>query len=387
LYYELALVIYEEKYETGKPIHAHRASDELLKAIRLDPFNGKYHFLRAEYSAHTSSQHWEDELNRCILLKYKVKECKAILNTYVKVWGSDDDSDFINKQKEKVKEDPSAENYYLLGLWLRSVDTEDSLKHFNKALEIDPNHAASMSSIAFYYQHKGMLHEALKWFLKSIEHAPNDEKKATYYSWTGSLYEKTGDYQNTLDIRLKAWNELGGDYQQLALIGDSYLKLERYGEAEKTLLEVIKDDIEDGNYHGTYCNLLILYAQLQKFDKGKFYCDKALKQFPDSAHLLHYNAIFFAMMDNIAEARRNLKIAILNQNDYYPAYMMLGTLAFDENDFEMALENFKSVLKFRDDILIVHEQLVKIYIHLANEKKVDFHNKKIQEISIKELLN
>ena len=93
------------------------------------------------------------------------------------------------------------------------------------------------------------------------------------------------------------------------------------------------------------------------------------------------------MMDNIVEAKRNLKIAILNQNDYFPAYMMLGTLAFDENDFETALENFKMVLKFRDDILIVHEQLVKIYTHLANEKKVDFHNKKIQEISIKELLN
>src|ERR1035437_1985934 len=265
LYYELALVIYEEKYETGKPIHAHRASDELLKAIRLDPFNGKYHFLRVEYSAHTSSQHWEEELNRCILLKYKVKECKAILKTYEQVWGMGDDQDYIDKQFENVKKDPSAENYYFLGRCLRSAGDEDSLKYFNKALEIDANHAASMASIAFYHQDRGMLREALKWFLNSIEHAPNDEIKATYYSWTGSLYEQMGDYQNTLDIRLKSRNELGGDYQRLAKIGDSYLKLERYEEAEKTLLEVIKDDIVGGNYHGTYCNLVVLYAQLQKF--------------------------------------------------------------------------------------------------------------------------
>jgi len=388
LYYELAQVIYAVKDDDGTPNDAHEASDQLQKAILIDPFNGKYHFFRAEISAHTSSQDWEEELNRCIHLKYKVKECKAILKTRDQVWKNTFDWDkHINEHFEKVKNDPSAENYYLLGRSFVGKNHEEGVQYYIKALEIDPNHASSLTSMGFHYQNKGMLNEALPYFLKSIEHAPTAEKKATYYSWSGSLYEKMGDYQNTLDIRLKAWNEFGGDYQSLAMIGDCYLRLGRLEEAEKTLLEVVKDDLEDGNYHPTYCNLVVLYAKLQKFDKSKFYCDKGLKQFPDSAHLHHYKGIFYFMTGNMEEAKRTLKIAIIHQNDYFPAYMMLGSLAMEEKDFETALENYKMVLKYRDDLLIVHEALVDIYTNLGNEKKAEFHNKKIQELRIKELLN
>ena len=386
LYYELAKVIYEVKMEDGNPQNAHEASEELMKAIVIDPFNGKYHFFRAEVSAHVSSDDWDSELERCIRLKYKVAECRKILKTRDQVWKSSFDmEDYINKMKEKVKEEPSAQNYYELGLHFRR-DGAEAFGYFNKALEADPKHAAAMASIAFYYQDRKKNNKAEEWFLKSIEHAPDEEIKSTYYNWTAALYEEIGNDRAAFDIRLKAWNEIGGDYQDLALLGESYLKMNRFEEAEKTLLEVIKDDLKDGNYHGTYCNLVVLYVTLQKFDKAMFYCEKGLKMYPDSANFHHYHSMFSMMSGDIESAKRSLNIALVHEIEYYPAYMLLGSYALKEKDFETALKNYKMVLKYNDDILPVHEALLLIYNHLGNETKAEFHRKKIQDLEIKELL-
>ena len=339
LYYELAQVIYAVLDDQGRHYNPHEASKQLAKAIFYDPFNGKYHFFRAEVSAHVSSDDWEQELQKCIHLKYKVKECKAILADWDNVWGRDTSSidEWRNNEFEKLKNEPTPENYFSVGNMHRMSDPEKSLEYFKKGLESNPDHHECLYGIAFYYYDKGMLHQSLEYFLKSLEHAPQTDTKDAIYSWTEMVYDDLGWTKEALELEERRQKEFPGDYQRLSILGEYYLKLGRLDEAEATLLEAVKDDLPRGNYHGPYYDLVMLYGQKNDGVKIKFYIDKALKQYPDSAHFHFLHGIYQSVNKDLEGAKLSYKTSILHNQEFASSYINLGKIYLHESDFENAL--------------------------------------------------
>lgn len=88
------------------------------------------------------------------------------------------------------------------------------------------------------------------------------------------------------------------------------------------------------------------------------------------------NAENWLLMGNIQQDKGNLKEAVflyesalLADNKYYKAYYNLGVLYFSQEKYSLALENFLSAKKYKNDLANIYYNLGCTYLNLGDFKK------------------
>lgn len=142
--------------------------------------------------------------------------------------------------EEYIKLDSTnADVYYLLGMSKSDTYLFGGFEEFNKAVELDPNHAYALMARGNYYSYTDKEALALADYIKAHELVPNDEgileNLAGAKKSNSDLNGAIEDY--TTIIELNSYNRMHG----LAERGQIYLELKKYDLAIKDLETAIAE--------------------------------------------------------------------------------------------------------------------------------------------------
>jgi tetratricopeptide (TPR) repeat protein len=190
--------------------------------------------------------------------------------------------------QKAIELDPNhAEAYYNMGnaYYRMGVDTNSELENNNKAIrcyeraiDIDPSHAKAYFSIGQTYSLMDNGYKAIWYFKKVIELDPN---YARAYLWMGMDYNTMKEYDNAIQCFQKAIDidpTLSLAYNEM---GNVYYDLKNYIEAIRCCQKAI--DIDPSNPYAYYLMGKVYYNGLRKKKEG-------IKNYQQAARLGHFYA-------------------------------------------------------------------------------------------------
>ncbi|KIE04702.1 hypothetical protein NF27_GI00070, partial [Candidatus Jidaibacter acanthamoeba] len=139
---------------------------------------------------------------------------------------------------------------------------EEAIKHFNKAILIEPNNAEYYNRRGNAYYAQGKYKEAIEDYSQAIELKPNNE---TYYSNRGMAYNKLKDYENAIKdfnaaISINFRNDEGYNRK-----GNAYYAQGKYKEAIEDYSQAIELKPNNETY---YSNRGMAYNELKDYENA-----------------------------------------------------------------------------------------------------------------------
>ena len=274
-----------------------------------------------------------------------------------------------------------AAGYVSLGLALNEMKkTEQALKTFDRALEINPDQMD-----ALYY--KVSVHMQKKEEDKALAACDNHRKNLPQDSPTlaiidliqGRIYMTTGKIdmaEDRFQQAVKRKPDLSAPWEQLAVIRE--LKKDTDGAIQyyETLLELNKE------YLPTYLNLSRIYKALGDLKKAKAYLEQALAIKDDYAPAANNLAFILAETNSsMYEALRLAKIARDKEPNNPDFLDTLGWIYYLQGSYDLALPLLEESVKINPQSPIANYHLGWAYYDKHQFEKARAHMKKALELN------
>lgn len=173
---------------------------------------------------------------------------------------------------------------------------EESIKYYDKALEIDPINLLTLIIKGVSFHQLGKFDEAIKYYSKALE---VDSKNATILNNMGSSLHELGKIEESIKFYVKALEINPKNQGTLKNIGASFQSLEKYGEAIKYFdkaLELNPKNEDILNLKGVSLN------EINKFDEAIKCYDEALNINPKMEKALNNKGKALNRISNYGEA-------------------------------------------------------------------------------------
>ncbi len=214
----------------------------------------------------------------------------ACLGASYRMSGSFKKAIFYLKKAEKLAKNVVLQNLISnqLGTTYLNLENYDkALHYYNKQLQIcKEGEAEALNNIAFVYQSKGDLDNALKLYKQSLILTNDNNKKASITSSIGVVYFNKRDYKSslnylstTLNLRKKI-GDWPGIRHTMINMGNVYRKLKDYNSALKYINEGLRrvKIVGEKKWEARgYQYLGLLYKDMGKEKKSKENMEKARK--------------------------------------------------------------------------------------------------------------
>ncbi|MBU0488716.1 MAG: hypothetical protein KKA07_01285 [Bacteroidetes bacterium] len=230
-------------------------------------------------------------------------------------------------------------------------EPEEAVKYINEILSTDSNDLEALYILANIYTYTR---------LKDLSTAEYLLKKSSSLdSWAnahGSDYglglnaSKQGDYKKALSYFLKVYSVYPDDAKTCNNIGQTYMALKDYVNAEKYLL--FSSQLDSMNYLTNY-NLGMLYmfaeGSVQNWKKAACYFEKELETYPYDTLAIQWLGAIYCEHKNIPKLKEvEKKLQKLTPNSAY-RYKLLGLLSEYDSDGDLALLNYKKAAELCND--------------------------------------
>lgn len=198
--------------------------------------------------------------------KYYIKGLEAYL--------SGNYNQAINELEMIIEHYPEEkEAFYTLGVicYQRLRQLEEAVRHFNKAIEIDPLYKDPYNMLAYTYNDIGDFEQSIWAINKYISLAPDEanpyDSRADLYAFNGKIDQAIESYKKALEIK-------SDFYPSLAKLGNMYLFKRDYAKAEYYYKELASSSEKDTRSWGrTYLAYIPRYqgkfeGALEVLDQG-----------------------------------------------------------------------------------------------------------------------
>ncbi len=200
---------YMEGRENRRKYYYDEALIALEKAAELDPdFAMAYYSLADVYRRLGNIEARDTAIKRAKALSLKTteKERISIEAVYARYIEKDEEK-YLRIARKRIEKFPKEkENFFDLGLFYwRRGDLDNSIKEFDKALELDPNYGDVHNHLASIYSRMGDFTKAIEHTKKYVELNPGEanpiDSLAANYFWMGNLDEAIATYKDALEIK------------------------------------------------------------------------------------------------------------------------------------------------------------------------------------------
>lgn len=204
------------------------------------------------------------------------------------------------KKAKKIVEEALAFNdknpdaWYTLGQ-LSSSDHNESIKHFDKTISLNPHHPGAICSKGSQYSNIGEIDEALKIFNKMNNICPNSESCITLGNNISTTLMKNKKYKKALIYNKKV---LKLDENNGNAIGIKAMILYEQGKTEESLKYVKKSLTIDPENANVWYNQACLFAKMNKVNKSIKALKKAIKLNPSFKDEIKTDTDFDLIKDN-----------------------------------------------------------------------------------------
>jgi tetratricopeptide (TPR) repeat protein len=159
----------------------------------------------------------------------------------------------------------------------RGGDTDLAIQHFERALQIDPDHSVALQNLGSAYRQKKDWPQAKRALEKSLALNP-DDPEANYS--LAMVYAQTNDANRAYEYLQKALLARPDYPEALNNLGILYLRTRHPEEAKQSFADSIR---RAPAYDQAYLNLARVYSIEGNREKAKAILLQLLKQFPDHA--------------------------------------------------------------------------------------------------------
>ena len=159
----------------------------------------------------------------------------------------------------------------------RDGRTEEAIRNFQRALELDPSHPIALVNLGNAYRQEKRWEDAKRVFQHALELNPEDAE-ANY--GLGMVFAQLNDTDRAYEFLQKALVARPAYPEALNNLGVLYLRTKRPGEAERSFQESIR---VAPTFDQAYLNLARLYAIEGETEKARAVLLELLKQVPGHA--------------------------------------------------------------------------------------------------------
>lgn len=289
------------------------------------------------------------------------------------------EKDYVKARKlirNDLKRLGTKDEYYMY-LGLASIDAEDRLKNYEKALDANPQNLDAAINLANAYDEVEEFDKAIEFYNKALE---IDKNCALIYNNRGYTYYQKKDYEKALKDYDKAL--LLNPKLQLAIDNRVNLvtELEQLGDYD----ELVKNSNLQNNDYKYYFNLGMAEARLGKYDEAEAAYKKSIELNPDFAPVYLFFGILEHGRDNFDKAEEYYSKSIEVDKNMVDAYFNRAQLAFasetnNEEHFEKALSDLEIAVKLDEKFVDAYYSMAVIYKKLEQYKKsLDCLNKLLE---------
>ena len=217
---------------------------------------------------------------------------------------------YINKEIEIRENDATL--FHRAVLYDDAMETELSIKDYEKALEYYPDDAITYSNMGFCYRAVRRFEEAVNCFQKAKELMENKDDNTRPYYQLSKCYMSLKNYEKAIEIckeGLEIFREDSDFWEQLGLI---YERQENYKEALQAY-EKMK-----GHNNDYYNNTAEVWVKLGKLSKGVRVLEKGIKEVKEDERAKLYGQlgdIYYGQLE-YKKAEENYLKAISLEKDH-----------------------------------------------------------------------
>ncbi len=223
------------------------------------------------------------------------------------------------------------EYYFYMGI--ASTDPDERMRNFEQAYELEPDNLDIIINLANANDEQGNYDLAIEGYNKALK---LDNKNALVYNNRGFSYFHKGEYENALN-----------DYNK-ALSLSPKLAIAKYNKDE--LIEILQDDEKYSE---------IIKKSNEKHIDYKYYFNLGIQE---------------ANLGNTNEAMTAYNHAIKMNPDFAPAYMFIGILEFQKENFAKAYEYYSKALKIDANLIDAYFNRAQIVFATKPEDKTELNS-------------
>ncbi len=172
----------------------------------------------------------------------------------------------------------------------------ESIKHLNIAIELNPKYRAAIMVLADTYANKNNFPEAMKWYNVAIE---NEPQYSNAYGSIGALFFKKQMYDTAVFYLQKAIQLDSSNSEAYNNLGSSYFGKTEY---EKAVASFSKAVELNPRYVDAIKNLGSSYGMLKQYDNSIFYFLKALEIQPNNSEVNQYLGLTYQFKGDMQNA-------------------------------------------------------------------------------------
>lgn len=268
------------------------------------------------------------------------------------------------------------EYYFYMGI--ASTDPDERMRNFEQAYELEPDNLDIIINLANANDEQGNYDLALEGYNKALK---LDNKNALVYNNRGFSYFHKGEYENALN-----------DYNK-ALSLSPKLAIAKYNKDE--LIEILQDDekyseiIKKSNEkhidYKYYFNLGIQEANLGNTNEAMTAYNRAIKMNPDFAPAYMFIGILEFQKENFAKAHEYYSKALKIDANLIDAYFNRAQIVFatkpeDKTELNFALKDLQKATELDDKFIDAYYSMAVVYKNLGDYKEAIKALDKILEI-------
>ncbi len=270
-----------------------------------------------------------------------------------------EEKDYIKARKlirNDLKRLGQKDEYYLY-LGLASIEAEERIKNYEKAILANPNNFDAIINLANAQDEIKEYDKAIENYNKAIE---LDKTCALAYNNRGFTYYNKKDYEKALQ-----------DYDKALLLNpklqiaqDNKTKLLSEIDGQDEYKELIKNSEEKTNSYKFYFNLGMAEARLGKYDEAEKAYNKSIELNPKFAPCYLFRGILEHGRGNFEKASKDYTTAIEIDENSIDAYFNRAQLVFSKEK-ETPEEELKSAIKDLEKAIKLDPKFIDAYYSKA----------------------
>ncbi len=236
---------------------------------------------------------------------------------------------------------------------------EEAHRHFEKAIDIDPDFADALFNYALGLGAQGDFREAEKYLRRAIENRPDH---APALNWLGIARDAQGDLKSAVKYWKTAF-ETKPEYLEPAYnLSAAYEVLSEEKKAVKVYERVLEIYPEEDKAR---YKLAVLLSGMGKEKDAIKHFEIVVKDRPDYA-LAHYNlGVAYHKTGDLADAERSYLEAIELDPSIAEAFCNLGVIMERKGDLQKAIEYYEEALYIKPDYKTAQSNLMSVKSRLG----------------------
>jgi tetratricopeptide (TPR) repeat protein len=257
---------------------------------------------------------------------------------------------------------------------LDNGNIDGAMVHFQKALQIIPNHAEAHYNLGNALFRKGDVNEAIVQYQDALQSKPNDEK--THYN-LGVAFLQQGKVDEAISEFQTALHIIPDDVVVLNNLGNADFQHGSVDQAISNYQQALQINPNDAKIH---YNLGVALAQKHDFDEAIAHFQKCLKIKPgDITVMNNLGNVLFLKGDINTAIGEFLNILQIKPDDANARYS-LGFAFLQEGDLDGAIMNFQKTLRIKPNWAEAHYNLGNALIGKGNTEEAMVHYEKAIQI-------